>query len=247
MKRYPLVVITISFIFGILLDGMLDLPFRPLFAILIGLLVILLLIISLFINCRYRNLKNIVCIAVIILTGSAYHHYRFYSYPVNNIINFISDEKSLARLQGVIVSPPYKKAGFNPRSFNSTHKNQINSKKTIFLLRVNNILLDDKWQPITGNVRVSVYPEDLYAVPEKDEHTNEHDEFTFLPLKYGDEVEIVGKIFNPKPPTNPGQFDYKKYLARHEPPVRGLMSVASMHNLKLLSREHGNPVFRFVY
>lgn len=33
-------------------------------------------------------------------------------------------------------------------------------------------------------------------------------------VAFGDEVLIIGKPFEPSPPVNPGQFDYKAYLAR---------------------------------
>ncbi len=53
-------------------------------------------------------------------------------------------------------------------------------------------------------------------------------------LFYGDRLKLSGKFFAPYPPTNPGEFDYKKYLALHH--VYGFISVPFPDRLVFLGK-----------
>ncbi len=53
-------------------------------------------------------------------------------------------------------------------------------------------------------------------------------------LKKGDLVEIQGKLTVPEPPGNPGEFDYKTYLAREK--IYYIFNLKEADNLTILSR-----------
>ncbi len=47
-----------------------------------------------------------------------------------------------------------------------------------------------------------------------------------FPQKYGEVVELEGKLTRPRPPRNPGQFNYREYLAR-----RGIFATMTVKNV----------------
>lgn len=248
MKRYPLVAITVSFILGIILDN--SLPIHPLKTLLVVYIIPLLIGCALFFH-RRRYLRSLICIIVLIITGALYHHYRFYSYPINDIANLIPPERSLARLRGVIIQPPVQKRISRPYQGEGLHREAFRKEGVWFLLKANKIKGTDNWEDVSGNIRVNLYSYDHHGKAEIEtddkDQSSRPDYNTPSKLQYGDEVELVGKISIPRPPTNPGQFDYRKYLERYEPPVRAVMSVTSLDNVILLSKDRANPFLSFIY
>ena len=238
MKRYPLVIVTAAFIFGILLDELNNTSLNLL--ILSGIAIIL---ITTFLSYRYKNIKNVAPIVVIVITGLTYHHFRGNLYSKNNLVNFVSEEKSLAKVRGIIVNQPIEKPAFNLWSSKISQVDNKEHKKYIFLLQVSSMWLKGKWQRMSGTMRVSIYFNDAIDLSKNSGSRK----FVIQTLRYGNEIELVGNVVAPRPPTNPGQFDYQKYLTRQEPSIKTLMSVTSIGNVKLLSQDYGNPVFRFTY
>lgn len=69
--------------------------------------------------------------------------------------------------------------------------------------------------------------------------------YEFTPkIKYGDRVEILGLISSPKPPSNPGGFDYRQYLQRQG--IYKTILLTKPDNLKITSSGHGNFILRMV-
>ncbi|MDD5449427.1 MAG: DNA internalization-related competence protein ComEC/Rec2 [Candidatus Omnitrophica bacterium] len=68
-------------------------------------------------------------------------------------------------------------------------------KESRFLLEANALKAARGWQPVSGIVSVNVFD------PRCD-------------FKYGDRIILEGEIYQPRGATNPGQFDYKKFLER---------------------------------
>lgn len=83
------------------------------------------------------------------------------------------------------------------------------------------------WRKVTGNVL-------LYF--EKDDRVKS--------LKYGDILIVDAQIEETQPPTNPYQFDFKKYLANN-----GIYHQAYLRadQWKSTDKNEGNPIFRFSY
>jgi competence protein ComEC len=79
--------------------------------------------------------------------------------------------------------------------------------------------------PVTGNLLLTV----------KDKQGD---------LRYGDRVRFISRIYVPRPATNPGAFDYRRFLA-----LRGIWVTAyanSAAEVVRLEEKKGNPFFQFV-
>ena len=59
-----------------------------------------------------------------------------------------------------------------------------------------------------------------------------------LKFKYGDKVQIFGKLSRPYWDGNIGTFNYKKYLERHH--IHGVMKIKDAENIKIIVRNKGN-------
>lgn len=186
---------------------------------------------------------------VIIFAGLFYHYYRS-SVPKDNITRFVNEQRTLIKLRGVVIVPPFKKTVFNPKSFATINEFGTEQKRTIFLIRLSEVLMSGKWETISGNIRVSVPEEHKPEHKHIETETAENIALNYPPeqkIKYGDKVEITGYLIFPGPPSNPAQYDYRKYLSRNEPEITAIMSIKSMANVKKVSEKHGNPVIALVY
>lgn len=115
----------------------------------------------------------------------------FHQPKMNDIRNLVDDEPELATIRGMIMTEPYinknqnwKFARFKPGGPSSS-----------FYLKVAEIETADGWAMVAGTVRLYV------SEP-------------VLDLKAGDSIQAYCRLDRFAPPTNPGQFDTVKYLAR---------------------------------
>lgn len=84
--------------------------------------------------------------------------------------------------------------------------------KVFYLLQARQIEVQGKTLPTQGLVRITVYEaKNIYA--------------------YGDVIKVTGKLTGAESPGNPGQFDYRKYLARHG--IHVIMHVQQQHIQKI--------------
>ncbi|MFQ5652715.1 MAG: DNA internalization-related competence protein ComEC/Rec2 [bacterium] len=60
----------------------------------------------------------------------------------------------------------------------------------------------------------------------------------FVPVHYGDEILVRGRLVEPRGRRNPGEFDYREYL--HAQGIFGIVSVRRPGQLKVLSTGGGN-------
>ena len=108
----------------------------------------------------------------------------------NDIRNLITDQRKLATIRGRIVTDPYIEqrrwefAKFRPTDPSSS-----------FYLKICEVETTNGWAKATGTVRVRV-------------------DGPVLVLKAGDYVQMYCWLDRFKPPTNPGQFNVARYLAR---------------------------------
>ncbi|MFQ5964982.1 MAG: DNA internalization-related competence protein ComEC/Rec2 [Candidatus Scalinduaceae bacterium] len=264
MAHRPLVEIVLSFAIGISADYILNIPFFLVFpTIFVTLLVYLCLFV--FYSRLTESFGRVPFLWVVghgrgpvltllfltFLTGVSYHHFRFYSYPTDSISNLISTKKTPVRLHGIVVSQPISKYMSKPPLSSLKQRKEV----VTFLLRtdaiekggnisenfVNGAQRGD-WKDVSGVIKVNVYPtkeEENTLSSEKDHLANK--------LEYGDRIELVGNISTPSVPHNPGQFNYKKYLQKQNPRTEAILSVISAKNVKLISENHGNYFFTFVY
>jgi len=115
----------------------------------------------------------------------------FHQPKTNDIRNLVADESKLAVIRGLVMTEPYinknqnwKFARFKPGGPSSS-----------FYLKVSEVETTDGWAKVAGTVRVYV------SEP-------------VLDLKAGNSIQAYCQLDRFDPPTNPGQFNTAKYLAR---------------------------------
>ncbi len=150
----------------------------------------------------YLALACFVCLGAIRMIS-------FHQPKPNDISNLVADEQKLATIRGLIVTEPYinKNRNWEFARFKFT------DPATSFYLKLNEVETIDGWAKAAGTVRVQV-----------DEPV--------LDLKDGDYIQAYCRLDRFSPPTNPGQFDVAKYLARKN--VFIAASVKSRDGIELL-------------
>ena len=219
----PLVFVAVGLIVGILIQHTFDLSL-PLWLILLALLTvatIFFFIIQQFFSNHhslltthhyatvYFALACFVCLGAIRLTS-------FHQPRSNDIRNFVTNEPKLATIRGLIITEPYIAdnpdwafARFKPTDPTSSFYLKVSEVKTV----AEGPLGRNGWAKATGTVRVQV-----------DEPV--------LDLKAGDYIQAYCWLDRFKPPTNPGQFDTAKYLARKN--VFLAASIKSRNGIEIL-------------
>jgi competence protein ComEC len=150
----------------------------------------------------YLALACFVCLGAIRIIS-------FHQPKPNDISNLVTDEQKLATIRGLIVTEPYvnKNRNWEFARFKFT------DPATSFYLKLNEVETIHGWAKATGTIRVQV-----------DEPV--------LDLKAGDNIQAYCRLDRFSPPTNPGQFDVAKYLARKN--VFIATSVKSRDGIELL-------------
>ncbi len=150
----------------------------------------------------YLALACFICLGAIRLIS-------FHRPKPNDISNLVTDEQKLATIRGLIVTEPYvnKNRNWEFARFKFT------DPATSFYLKLTEVEAIHGWAKATGTVRVQV-----------DEPV--------LDLKAGDYIQAYCRLDRFSPPTNPGQFDVAKYLARKN--VFIAASVKSRDGIELL-------------
>ena len=139
----------------------------------------------------------------------------FHQPKSNDIRNLVADESKLATIRGLIVTEPYISRNQNWKFARFKFTDPTSS----FYLKLNEVEAIDGWAKAAGTVRVQV-----------DEPV--------LDLKAGDYIQAYCRLDRFSPPTNPGQFDTAKYLARKN--VFIAASVKSRDGIELLKGRSGN-------
>ena len=97
--------------------------------------------------------------------------------------------------------------------------------KTRLYVRAEKIYLEEGNFPVTGNLLLTV----------KDRKSD---------LRYGDRVRFISKLYLPRPASNPGAFDYRRFLA-----LQGIWATAFVNDSSEIVRMEegkGNAFFHFV-
>ena len=124
-------------------------------------------------------------LSAIFFISSAWCSSAYYYVPGNHIVSFTSTGGVLCTLRGRLITPP---------RYQRSRTIYYTPAKTFFLLHPDAIKrTDGKWISTTGLVSVRV------------------DEPVF-DLSTADEVELIGTLRRPRPPSNPGQYDWASAL-----------------------------------
>ena len=263
MKNRPLIGIVLGFIAGILADNFLNVSFFSVFSI-----TLTLSFVSFCLFLFRRRECGLSLLLLSVLTGILYHHYVFFASEASNISHLVENEKIPVRLRGIVLTNPIDRYLSNPpfsspvtrkkmvtflmqaevaESTSKTQSYGYERKREVPEKRFD-LSGEGDWKQISGTIKVNVYPmvdgnsrRDRKVNPlSKNENLAEY-------LKYGDRIELVGNISKPAISHNPGQFNYKKYLRRQRPPIDNIVNVKSERNIRLLSENHGNYFFAFIY
>jgi len=133
----------------------------------------------------------------------------FYKPKPDDIRNLVGNERKLATIRGLIVTDPYINRNENWKFA----RFKFTDPDTSFYLKLGELKTVDGWSKVSGMIRVQV------AEP-------------ILDLKAGDYIQAYCWLDRFKSPTNPGQFDVAKYLARKK--VFIAASIKSRDSIKVL-------------
>lgn len=185
-RTAPLLPVALGLIAGVLVDRFFPPPVIAYAAVAaVAALAVLLPIM------RRRGLIVILS-TVSIVAGGLLHYRQMWHVPADGIERYLGGgDESFARVRGRVVSPPRIVAPpehlFSPWTFGSY--------RTAFLLGVDEVETTAGFAPASGLVRVSV---------------NE----AVLDLHQGERVEMFGELYRPRPPRNPGGFDWALHARR---------------------------------
>ena len=149
------------------------------------------------------------CALVCFLCLGAIRMISFHQPKPNDISNLVADEPKLATIRGLIVTEPYVNKNRNWKFA----RFKFTDPATSFYLKLTEVETIHGWSKASGTVRVQV-----------DEPV--------LDLRAGDNIQAYCRLDRFSPPTNPGQFDVAKYLARRN--VFIAASVKSRDGIELL-------------
>ena len=191
--------IALAFISGIAVFDYLRLPTALLLSItaVITLFFIITLIIK---SLRYSVLSDILLIGLCFLAG-AVRLYVAEQVPSNHLANFPHDDVPVY-LEGVVTDEPVYYQVKN--EFLAGGRSELAGS---FTVNTEAISWSGQSDIISGLVRVSFYlPAGRHGgLDRKDELSQ---------VKYGNRLRMLGKIYSPRSPTNPGEFDYAQFLRR---------------------------------
>ncbi len=187
----PLLFIAVGLIAGILIQYEIELPVS-IWSILLALLAIS--TVSFFVirqsSINYNYTTAYIALACFACLGGI----RLISFNQpcsDDIRKFVIDQPELAIIRGLIMTEPYTKTNQQWKLARFKHADPTSS----FYLRVIEVKTLTGWTKSTGTVRMQVNEPVLY-------------------LKAGDNIQAYCWLDRFKPPTNPGQFDTARYLAR---------------------------------
>ncbi len=232
MQHRPLLFIALTFSGGILLDNLLPPGLLPLLGLTAGTLVGCWTLAFLFVRSGHDHpLRGAVymscCLLLSLLSGATYHHIRFYPSSNTDISHLVNEEGTLMRIRGVVIEPSFSQSVAPPLL--PWKEAREDMKRCQFLLRVKTLEGRSGWHEAGGITQVRVYDPEPPV------------------LRYGQVVELLGRVSTPQGPRNPGQMDYKRYLRGKIPSISTIASVEGRQNVNILSSGQGNAFFHFVY
>lgn len=194
--RYqPLVLAVIPFAFGIMLDRWLDARWFVWLAACVASMIGWWLIRK---ASRIENdhasgacfRSSILLTAAFVSLGGCWHHVRWNWYPDNHIACFATEDPQLCCVRGQLISEPRMIIRGDTESTLDPLREPV---QTRLRLRLDGIRDKSHWVSVTGQVDVFLHE-------------------TIDDVRSGDRLEVRGKLFGLKPPTNPGQFDFENYM-----------------------------------
>jgi competence protein ComEC len=120
--------------------------------------------------------------------GAGYHHFRRDLGP-DDVARLAGDEPRPVQVRGILDEEPFHV----PPSGHDPLRSQDRHDRASAALRLTHLRQRETWVEVAGRVRLLA-------------------EGTLADLHVGDEVEVVGQLYLPRTPSNPGEFDYAAIL-----------------------------------
>lgn len=195
-SRYPAGGVAVAFGVGILWDALLPLPWLNWLSAGVLFCVGWLVILRI----RRPRVALLLLLAGCVCLGAARHHgFRFVRAP-DAIDRYVTEERRPVRLTGIVTAEPWirlRKENSGPTAAQQFDRSSCD-------IACSTIATDDGVVRVSGLVRLTASGHLLH-------------------VHAGDEVEIRGWLSRPFSPSNPGEFDFREYLAG-----QGIAAVASV-------------------
>jgi competence protein ComEC len=121
--------------------------------------------------------------------AAAHHHAHRHLFAADDIGMFATARPTPARLRGTLAEEPARFRPPKPDPLLTLRKPET----TLTILAVTGIETSQGWRPASGRARLTV-------------------EGRLDDLHHGDAVEVVGRLWAPGLPSNPGEMDYRSHL-----------------------------------
>jgi len=215
----PLFPIALAFISGIAVFDSLRLPTGWLLSV--TALVVLFLAITLIVkSLRHSVLSDILLIGLCFLAG-AVRLLVAQQVPANHLANFPHDDVPIY-LEGVVTDEPVY---YQPKNeFLAGGRSELAGS---FIINAETISWDGQSDSVCGKVRVGFYGLESAG--------------DLSMVKYGNRLQLLGVIYSPRSPTNPGEFDYAGFLERQG--IYKTIRIKSPANIKLLDTGQGSMLW----
>ena len=169
---------------------------------------------------RFSNILIYICI---LFLGTVAYSLKTNAINPRHISNFIQgeEEKKKVILEGTVIKDPEVRAEVVLAGEDAgADKEQKMERRTILILRAERMKREKKWGKVVGLMQISIRGKDAVG-------------------DYGQKIRIVGMLLRKPPlPNNPGEFDYRRYLAR-----KGIYAAANVYpgQVKVLGTGRINP------
>ena len=155
----------------------------------------------------------------VITTAAAWAGVCHHQMSRSDIARFIGDEPQLVRVTGVIDRQPYLSTPHRGEFGHFSYKDPA----TLLTLKVESIVVTGQSQEAVGLLLVKIGQAD---------HR----------IRLGDRVAMTGWLSRVRGPSNPGEFDYQKYLAGRG--INGRLRLPTRGNWRLIDRAAGGSLSR---
>ncbi|MBL8823988.1 MAG: ComEC/Rec2 family competence protein [Planctomycetia bacterium] len=177
----PLLPVAGAVTLGILLERYFPLPSITLIALLVGLLAS-----ALWARLRHSPIMTLLLWCVAVALTACWYRVQ-YQWPAEAIGHHALMDRVPVKLRGVVAEDVEFHLPRRPELLSG----QGTMGYSLFLLRVHELQLTDRWLPVTGIVRVTVEGE-------------------LKKFSVGDGVEVLGSLLAFSPPVNPGGSDFRQ-------------------------------------